>query len=689
LKRTVIGEKEVSPMQDNPQALHVRLIWQDVATGEGKEYAGPLPITLGRATDNTVVLNSNQISRHHSTLVAEQGGIVLRDNNSVNGTFIEGERITSRVLSSGANFQIEPFHFTMTVVPAYPHQAAAQLGIDALETIIMKLEGTLPDVSVSEIDAEASLAFSPLTGQLTSSSVSKQKKQTPPVEAFSQSVVSIQDFRQRQIPFQETTYLAVGAGLGSFTWVDHLRIYGVPADQIVALGPEPRPNARYETLCLNSQIPPHERLRSHSDSCPDNIWGWPTYAQREVARSLRTGQLVQALKIAGWVLGEPVISYTYTPRSGDVFKSLDNETRRIGWDRIWQNGWAEAIRKTDDGRYMVAYMRHDGRGNWDRQYIVARYVHLAMGYPAIRTLPDLQAYRIRTNDTIHAVNAYEPHNHVYEHLARHGGVVMVRGRGIVASRVIQRLYEILKQDTKNPKIFVMHLHRSPVVIGHNDGVARRKVKNYTELQPFNWPKSCWGGVMLLQMQKADDKERDQLLNIWGGTTTADRTDWQRLSEKGVLEGWYQNIFGEVKSIEQAPDGKLLTHISRGQPNQPESTLTLDFMIDCTGAEASLNLNPFLKDMIDSYGLKRNPKDRLKVTNDFEVIGMQNGSGHVYASGVLTLGGPHAAVDSFLGLQYAAIHSVENLTKLGAPGLRPLTPLRSFTQWVRWTQGAQP
>ncbi len=37
----------------------------------------------------------------------------------------------------------------------------------------------------------------------------------------------------------------------------------------------------------------------------------------------------------------------------------------------------------------------------------ARYVHIATGYPAIQFLPDLQAYRDRTQDTKSVVNAYD------------------------------------------------------------------------------------------------------------------------------------------------------------------------------------------------------------------------------------------------------------------------------------------
>lgn len=486
----------------------------------------------------------------------------------------------------------------------------------------------------------------------------------------------------------ETTYLAIGGGMGSFAWVDHLRICGVPPEQIVALGPEPKPTGRYQRLTRNSQIPVHERLRSNSESCPDNIWGWPTYGLREIWQSLCQGQLRQALRIAAQIFGEPVLTDTYTPRAGAVFTAMDREARRIDWGQIWRYGWVQALRKTDDGRYIVAYSTINQRGEREQQFVVARYVHLAMGYPAIQLLADLQEYRQRTQDFQQVVNAYEEHDHIYDHLLKHAGVVIVRGRGIVASRVIQQLYEARTQN-QNQGVVILHVHRSPVPVGHQDGHARRLVKNRVELQPFNWPKACWTGPLRIRLEQTNDQQRDRLLNDWGGTTTADRKDWQRIAQVGLREGWYQIYFGQAKRIDRTARGQLIIRLSTGRPNQPEVALTADFIIDCTGLEAASDSNPLLKDMVDCYQLGRNPKGRLRVANDFEVEGMHNGPGRVYASGSATLGGPLAAADSFLGLQYAALRSVEALEARHAPWLQRLTPLRSFLQWTRWVRGVRP
>ncbi len=674
-------------MQAPTQTLYVRLTWSDVVTGEGRELIAPLPVSLGRTYENTVVLNSNKVSRRHAVLKAQDGRVILEDLQSKNGTYVNQERIAQVSLPSGAGFQIGPFHFISTVEPAPPQQAIVQQSlpaqpIDRSAAFSQSLLGRLKDIPLSE----STLLFNPVTGNLTALAPKRPVEEALPLGGLRQPIIPVREVYSSRLPVMETTYLAVGGGIGSFTWADHLRIYGVPADQITALGLEPLPIGRYRRLCRNSQIPGYERLRSNSDSCPDNIWGWPSYGLREIWYSLRQGKVANAARVALQVFGEPVITDTYTPRSEDAFRAVEREVRRIGWDRIFRYGRALAVRKTDDGRYVVTYTWTDERGQSLQQFAVARYVHLAMGYPGIRILDDIQEYRERTRDVQHAVNAYEEHDHVYAHLLKHGGVVMVRGRGIVASRVIQRLYEVRRQ---NKDVVIMHLHRSPVPVGHQDGRARRAVINHVELQPFNWPKACWTGSMRLQLERADDQERDRLLNDWGGTTTADRRDWQRIANRGLQEGWYQIYFGEVRRLERTRRGQLLIQVSTGKPNQPEIALTTDFIIDCTGLTASLENNPFLKDMVDCYHLGLNPKGRLKVSNDFEVMGMSNGPGRVYASGVMTLGGPHAAVDSFLGLQYAALRSVEDLLAQHAPGIYPLTPIRSFSQWLRWARGVQP
>ena len=503
---------------------------------------------------------------------------------------------------------------------------------------------------------------------------------------FRQPNVSTRELARSGLALSETDYLTIGGGLGSFAWVDHLRVYGAQADQVQALGPEPSPYAQFARLCRNSQIPLHERLRSNSDACPDNLWGWPGYAVRECWSSLRRGDLHNAASVLWQVFGEPTLAETYTPRAGAVFAAIDREAARIGWADIWKRGYAHALRKTDDGRYVVAYSQSGQPERPIDRLIVARHVHVALGHTGMRILPEVQEYRARTSDRKRLVNAYEPHDHVYGHVRKHGGVVVVRGRGIVASRIIQLLGEA---RAHNDDVTILHLLQSPLAAGQRYGNVQRRTAHHWEFQVFNWPKACWGGEFRALLEQSDEREHAQLLRAWGGTTTAERAEWIAIIDRGSREGWYQIRFGAIGHVEPNPDGTL-TIVIRGHGALHERTaLCADFVIDCTGLEEELANHPLLSDLLAHYQLEHNTYGRLRIDGTFEVLGMANRAGRVFASGTSTFGGPFAPVDSFLGLQYAAWRSTEALVALGAPGLRTLTGLRSLRQWLAWAQGRAP
>ncbi|MGH2605182.1 MAG: FHA domain-containing protein [Anaerolineales bacterium] len=56
----------------------------------------------GRDVTNDIVLGDAEVSRQHSRLTRSQGGIVLEDLGSTNGTFVNGERLVApRLLRPG------------------------------------------------------------------------------------------------------------------------------------------------------------------------------------------------------------------------------------------------------------------------------------------------------------------------------------------------------------------------------------------------------------------------------------------------------------------------------------------------------------------------------------------------------------------------------------------------------------
>ena len=655
----------------NSQPLQIRLIWQDPVTGERREPLLNLPVALGREfvqmpaeirglRVSRIVLNTPGISRFHALIDLDSSGLVVIDQNTVNGTLVNGQRQVRSLLANGDVIQIADYQITVSLAIPAP------------------LVSTIPQT----------ISFNPDTDLPESVIVAPAIPigQSFPPNLFQSPQVNVQDLYATGNAVDEVDYTAIGAGLGSFVWVDLLRICGGETNQIVALGLEEKPYARYQRLCLNSQIPPYERLRSNSDSCPDNIWGWPSYALREAWHDLIKGKVSDILGYLWQVFAEPTFAQTYTPRSGNVFASIDREAQRIGWDKIFRNGSVRAIRKTTDGRYAIAYSRRRSSISApDHAFLISKFVHLATGYPAIQFLPDLQEYRQKTGDFKSVVNAYEEHNHIYEHLEKQGGTLLIRGRGIVASRIIQRIYEAREH---NKYISILHLMRSPKPQGNIFGSAQRQVENHYEFQPFNWPKACWGGDLREMLEKASPQERKEFLKQWGGTTTADRKDWKRIVNQGLKEGWYQITFGEVEKVERDAHNRTVTYIQE-HGLKGQIRLEADYIIDATGLDAHVIASPLLNDLVKQYNLPLLDNGRFALANDFEIVEMRNQRGRIYASGAITLGNSYAAVDSFLGLQYAALCAVDSLATVKAPKLHKLNPITSFIQWIKWAMNKSP
>ena len=61
----------------------------------------PGTITIGRATDNDIVIPDVLASRHHATLVPSPEGVKILDARSINGTFVNGTRVDQALLREG------------------------------------------------------------------------------------------------------------------------------------------------------------------------------------------------------------------------------------------------------------------------------------------------------------------------------------------------------------------------------------------------------------------------------------------------------------------------------------------------------------------------------------------------------------------------------------------------------------
>ena len=481
------------------------------------------------------------------------------------------------------------------------------------------------------------------------------------------------------IPVIDVPIVSVGGGIGSFVLADFLRMAGMPADRFMALGALDVPWSTYEYLTRVSQIPRPERLRSDAGSTPDNCWGVPSYAYREFREEKGFQDKLAPL----WqVLTEPILTDYYTPRAGQVFESLEVEAGRIGYMDRTAKGLVRMVRKRHGGGYFTVLTPEAGTSPTKRVAYRSTYVHVAVGYPGLRFLPDLQAYRTTYEDYHRVLNAYEPHEHVYEELRQRPGTVTVRGNGIVASRILQRLVD--ERDQQGSQIQIIHLVRNYIGSSHGPSIfMRRRGRLGWAHQGFNVPKSCWGGQLKSRLEQTEGDERKALYGLFGGTTTPKRKLWIKQLERARREGWYGMVVGTVESVVPG-DGNVVSTVVTDQGTHQ---FAANYIIDATGLEADISEHRVLADLLEHSGAGRNPLDRLDVEPTYEVRGTRNGVGRLYASGSATAGGYFSGVDSFLGLQYVALRIADDLA---AQGFVPRIGVgRSWREWRRWLRRKPP
>ncbi|HUP86781.1 MAG TPA: DUF3662 and FHA domain-containing protein [Acidimicrobiales bacterium] len=116
----LVGPVDVTFEIDDKLGTGEFLVSSDMAEGEGGGPTGSLvppdgsrvrialdPVTIGRHPDCDVVLNDQEISRQHAEVRREDGGFVVVDLGSLNGTKVNGAGVKSpRPLEDGDTITI-------------------------------------------------------------------------------------------------------------------------------------------------------------------------------------------------------------------------------------------------------------------------------------------------------------------------------------------------------------------------------------------------------------------------------------------------------------------------------------------------------------------------------------------------------------------------------------------------------
>lgn len=87
-----------------------------VASGPRRGLHWSLPegrTRVGRDPDDGIFLDDVTVSRHHAELVVEDDRLMVRDQGSTNGTYVNGTRRDESVLESGDELIIGRFHLVV------------------------------------------------------------------------------------------------------------------------------------------------------------------------------------------------------------------------------------------------------------------------------------------------------------------------------------------------------------------------------------------------------------------------------------------------------------------------------------------------------------------------------------------------------------------------------------------------
>lgn len=156
-------------MSDHTQVEFARLVWKTGET-ENEKFITQEGITIGRSSQNNLVIDDLAASRFHCKVLRDEAGFVLIDLESTNGTFLNDSRVTENAsLTNGDQIRIGKQIFKIQI--AYTELAGQTLIEEKFE---LPLEETR---IVSEDSGVPWLIVSSGTGKGSTFNLSKKRMQ--------------------------------------------------------------------------------------------------------------------------------------------------------------------------------------------------------------------------------------------------------------------------------------------------------------------------------------------------------------------------------------------------------------------------------------------------------------------------------------------------------------------------------
>jgi predicted component of type VI protein secretion system len=107
----IIGVTDAAeePVATRP-GTHPALVWQPKHGAEERFDLAARVTRIGRHAENDIVLAGPTVSARHATIRREAIGLVIEDEGSLNGTFVNGSLVQQHLFEAGDRVQVGPHH---------------------------------------------------------------------------------------------------------------------------------------------------------------------------------------------------------------------------------------------------------------------------------------------------------------------------------------------------------------------------------------------------------------------------------------------------------------------------------------------------------------------------------------------------------------------------------------------------
>jgi hypothetical protein len=397
---------------------------------------------------------------------------------------------------------------------------------------------------------------------------------------------------------RDSTIAVVGDGFGSLMVYSTALYVGFQPSDITIYGTSRSPIGTYQQFAANLG---QTVLRSESESqfLPAD---WPTFAQLDAWAHKTPRPLWRS------------IERRYNPGVSEIMAEATVVARELRWDAVRDParvGWLQ--RELDGAPYFQLYD--------EQAQPLGRHKHvmLALGHGPLSWPPVLGRARQNPEMLDRIVQAYEPKQYAAD------GRYIVIGAGIAS---VNEWANALDAGGK-----VISLLRNPV----------------PEEQDLNAPRCFFEALGIDTFQGASFEERlDYLGKVLKGTTPG-RRSWQAKIQRGIQEGRFEQIIGEITEVKPGPVGLSVHVVERDGGDL--GWLDVTGIVCGTGFSKSALTLSLIRRLVEYYHVPIQ-EGRMKLETNCGVPGLDRPESRLCVMGIhANFVVPHG--DTIAGLKYIA------------------------------------